>query len=182
METARPRAASSAPTRRGRRGSNQALRAAQDVTFDGVKFESRLDYNRRTLVDHFEQFDHVLVSHPHAAVTRSRADFVLVFSAMNVDEAVARIRIVLIQSIEPQDTRRDHVLRRRRRFVGLKRKAPDKNGSVRHIASDLLRHAKTARRRFKAPLLRPDTKSLRGHRVRADGLFVFFYGELLVSN
>jgi hypothetical protein len=67
-------------------------------------FESRLDYNRRTLIDHFEQFDHVLVTHPHAAVTRSRADFVLVFGAMNVHEAVARIRIVLVQSIEPQNT------------------------------------------------------------------------------
>ena len=60
------------------------------------RLQSRLDYNRRTLVDHFEQFDHVLVTHPHAAVTRRRADFVLVFGAMNVDEAGARVRIVLI--------------------------------------------------------------------------------------
>ena len=70
-------------------------------------FESRLDYNWRTLIDHFEQFDHVLVTHPHAAMTRSRADFVLVFGAMNVNEAVARIRIVLVQPVEPQNTRRD---------------------------------------------------------------------------
>ena len=75
------------PTRRGRRGSNHALRADQDVRFDGVKLESRLDYNRRALIDHSEQFDHVLVTHPHTAVTRSRADFVLVFGAMDVDEA-----------------------------------------------------------------------------------------------
>jgi Aspartate-semialdehyde dehydrogenase len=46
---------------------------------------------------------------------------------------------------------------------------------VRHIASDLLRHAKTAGRRFEAPLLCPDTESRRGHGVRADRLFVFFY-------
>jgi len=145
-------------------------------------FESGLDYNRRTLIDNFEQFDHVLVTHPHATVTRSRADFILVFGAMNVDVAVARIRILLVQPVEPQNTRRHQVLRRRRRFVGLKRNAPHKNGSVRHIASDLLRHAKTAGRRFEAPLLRPDTESRRGHGVRADGLFVFFYGELLVPN
>ena len=132
--------------------------------------------------DHFEQFDHVLVTHPHAAVTRSRADFVLVFGAMNVDEAVARIRILLVQSVEPQNTRRHQVLCGRKPFVGLKRNAAYKNGSVRHIASDLLRHAKTAGRRFEAPLLRPDTESRRGHGVRADRLFVFFYGELLVSN
>ena len=104
METARLAPLPQLPTRRGRRGSNHALLAAQDVTFDGVKFESPLDYNRRTRVDHFEQFDHVLVTHPHAAVTRSRADFVLVFGAMNVDEAVARIRILVVQSVEPQNT------------------------------------------------------------------------------
>jgi len=64
-------------------------------------FESRLDYNRRTFIDHFEQFDHVLVTHPHTAVTRGCADFVFVFGAMNVDEAVARIRILVVQSVEP---------------------------------------------------------------------------------
>jgi len=65
---------------------------------------SRLDYNRRTVVDHVEQFDHVLVPHSHATVTRGRADFVLVFGAMNVDEPVARIRIVFVEAIEPQNT------------------------------------------------------------------------------
>src|SRR4029450_4269305 len=101
---------------------------------------------------------------------------------MNVCERVTRIRIVLVQSVEPQNTRRHQVLRRRMRFVGLKRNAPYKNGSRRHLASDLLRHAKTAGRRFEAPLLRPDTESRRGHRISANWLFVFFYGELLVSN
>src|SRR5215471_6981433 len=76
---------------------------------------SRLDYNRRTLIDHFEQFDYVFVTHPHAAVTRSGPDFVLVLGPMNVDEAVARIGIVLVQSVEPQNARRDQVLRLRRR-------------------------------------------------------------------
>ena len=69
METARLAPLLQFPTRRGRRGSNHTLLAAQDVTFDGVKFESPLDYNRRTLIDHSKQFDYVLVTHPHAAVT-----------------------------------------------------------------------------------------------------------------
>jgi len=145
-------------------------------------FDSHLDYNRRTLIDHFEQFDHVRVTHSHAAMTRSRADFVLVLGAVNVDETVARIRIPLVQSVKPQNARRDQILRRRKRLVGLKRNAAYKNGSVRHIASDLLPHAKTTDRRFKAPLLRPDSESRSGHRIRADLLFVFFYGELLVPN
>ena len=89
-------------TRASRLQSRTARRSGRQA--DGVKFESLLDNDRRTLIDHFEQFDHVLVTHPHAAVARSRADFVLVFGAMNVDEAVARIRIVLVQSVEPQNT------------------------------------------------------------------------------
>jgi len=57
-----------------------------------------------------------------------------------------------------------------------------KNGSVRHIASDLLRHAKKRPIGvFEASLLRPNTEPRSGHRVGADRLFVFFYGELLVS-
>jgi len=115
-------------------------------------------------------------------MTRSRADFVLVSGAMNVNEAVARIRILLVQSVEPQNTRRHQVLCGRKPCVGLKRNTAYKNGSVRHIASDLLGYAKTADRRFEASRLRPNTEPRSGHRVDADRLFVFFDGELLVSD
>src|SRR5215211_9032859 len=115
-------------------------------------------------------------------MTRSRADFVLMPGAMNVNESVACIRILLVQTVEPQNTRRHRILCRRKRFGGAKWNTAYKNGSVRHIASDLLRHAKTAGRRFEAPLLRPDTESRSGHRISSNWLFVFFYGELLVSN
>jgi len=101
LETARPRAASLFRTRRGRRGSIM-LFDGTDRQFDAeLKNPSLLDYNRRAFVDHLEQFDHVLVTHPHAAVTRSRSDFVLVFRSMNVNETVARIRIVLVEPIQP---------------------------------------------------------------------------------
>ena len=60
---------------------------------------SSFDYNRRTLIDHFEQFDYVLVAHPHAAMARSRADFVLMFGAMNVHVPVAGIHILLVKSV-----------------------------------------------------------------------------------
>src|SRR4051812_11163689 len=149
---------------------------------EASRLQSRFDDNRRTLIDYREQLDHVLVTHPHAPVTGSCADFVLVFGAMNVDIAVARIRIVLVQSVEPQNTRHDRVLRRRSRFVRPKRNPPDENSSVGHIASNLLRDAETAGWRFEAPLLCPDAEPRCRHGVRANGPFVFFYGELLVSN
>ena len=62
---------------------------------------SRLDHNRRALVHDFEQFDYVCVTHPHTAKARSRTDFVFVSRPMNVDETVARIRILLLQSVQP---------------------------------------------------------------------------------
>src|SRR4029077_11801799 len=104
------------------------------------------------------------------------------FVVMHGGVEAARVCSPLLTTVEPQNTRRHQVLRRRKRFVGLKWNAPHKNGSVRHIASDLLRHAKTAGRRSEAPLLRPDTKSRRGHGVRADRLLILYDGELLLSN
>src|SRR6186997_6044 len=91
-------------------GSNATRASSAPITrrpalrrsWRGCRARLRLYYNRRTVVDHFEQLDHVLVTHPHAPVTGGRADLVFVFSAMNVDEAVARIRIVFVQAIEPQ--------------------------------------------------------------------------------
>jgi hypothetical protein len=68
------------------------------------------------------------------------------------------------------------------RFVGLKRNAADENRPMRHIASNLLRHAKTAGRRFEAPLLCANPESRRGHGVSANRLFILFYRELLVPN
>ena len=91
-------------TRRGRRGSNDAIALPRMASSTCSSLRSRLDYNRRTLINHFGQFDYVLVTHPHAAVTRRRTNFVLVSGSMNVDEAVACVCIVLVQSIEPQNT------------------------------------------------------------------------------
>src|SRR5262249_57441096 len=98
---------------------------------------SRLDYNWRTFIDHLEQFDHVRVTHPHAAMTHGHADFVLVFSAMNVNEAIARIRILLVESVEPQNARRHKILCRRERVVGPKRHPPYQNASVLPIPTHL---------------------------------------------
>src|SRR5690348_10317325 len=101
---------------------------------------------------------------------------------MDVHEPVACIRIVVVESVEPQNTRCHKILRRRKRIVGPKRNAPDKNSSLRHIVSDLRRHAETAGRRFETPLLRPYTESRRGNRISADSLFAIFHGELLIAN
>jgi hypothetical protein len=97
METARPRAAPSASPATAIAAPMAGVASLMATNTTTCKLrKSPLDYNGRTLIDHFEQFDHVRVAHPHTAMTRNHADFVLVFGAMNVDEAVARIRILLV--------------------------------------------------------------------------------------
>ena len=55
-----------------------------------------LNYNWRALVHEIEQFDHVRIPHPDTTAAVWRADLVLVFRAMDVDEAVACIGILLV--------------------------------------------------------------------------------------
>jgi len=59
------------------------------------------DNDGRAFIDKIEQLDHVRIAHPHASMARWVADFVLVFGTVNVNEAVARVRVVLIQAIKP---------------------------------------------------------------------------------
>ena len=61
---------------------------------DGVV--SHLNYDRCALVHQIKQFDYIRVPHPDATAAVRRADLVLMFGAMDVDEAVARIGILLV--------------------------------------------------------------------------------------
>ena len=63
--------------------------------------DSFLNHDWGVFVHQIEQLDHVRVQHPDAAAAGRRADLAFVFGAMNVDVAVARIGILLIQSVEP---------------------------------------------------------------------------------
>ena len=59
------------------------------------------DHDWCAFIDKIEQLDYVRIAHPHASMARWVADFVLVFCPVNVNEAVARVRVVLIQAIKP---------------------------------------------------------------------------------
>ena len=62
---------------------------------------SCLNYDRRTLIHEIEQLDHVRIPHPHATAAVGSADFALVFGAMDVNESIACIGILLVQPVEP---------------------------------------------------------------------------------
>jgi len=53
-----------------------------------------LNHDRRVFIDEIEQFNYVRVAHSNATVAGWPADLVLVLGAMNVDEALARVRVV----------------------------------------------------------------------------------------
>ena len=55
-----------------------------------------LNHDRRLFIDEIEQFNHVRVAHSNTTVAVRPADLVLVFRAMNVDEALARVRVVFL--------------------------------------------------------------------------------------
>jgi hypothetical protein len=59
------------------------------------------DHDGRVFIDKIEQLDYVRIAHPHASMARRVADFVLVFCPVNVNETVARVRVVFIQAIKP---------------------------------------------------------------------------------
>ena len=51
--------------------------------------------DRRAFDHEIEQFDHVVISHAYAAVTIGRADLVLVFRPMDINETSVGVRIML---------------------------------------------------------------------------------------
>src|SRR4029077_8514097 len=129
-----------------------------------------LKYDRRLFVDQIEQFNHVRVAHSNTTVAVRPADLVLVFRAMNVDEAIARVRVVFLQPIEPENTRHHQVLRRRKRITRPERHATSKNCSARQPVANLFSHPKTAERRFQAAMLDADSEPRSRNRIGSQQL------------
>ncbi len=62
---------------------------------------SCLNYDWRAFIHEIEQFDYIRVPHSNAAAAVGNADLVLVFGPVDVDETLACICILLVQSVEP---------------------------------------------------------------------------------
>jgi hypothetical protein len=77
---------------------------------------------------------------------------------VNVNEAVARVRVVFVQTIEPKNSRRDQVLGRRKWIVGLERDAALKNCPGPQAVSDFRHDSKIAGRRFIAALFHTEAE------------------------
>jgi hypothetical protein len=135
-----------------------------------------------TLINKLKQVYDINISHSDAPVAGWPADFVLVFGAVNVNETVARVGVVLIQAIEPQDARHHQVLSRRKLIAGFQRHATLENSIARQAAADLLCDTEVADWCFHAAFLSPDSKSRSRHRVGADWRLVFHQREALIAD
>jgi hypothetical protein len=77
----------------------------------------RANDDRGAFINKLEQFGHIRVAHANAAVAIGRANFVLVLRAVDVDESVVRVRVVLFGSIEPKNARHDEIFSGRKRII-----------------------------------------------------------------
>ena len=135
-----------------------------------------------TLINELKQVYDINISHSDASVAGWHADFVLVPGAVNVNETVARVGVVFIQAIKPQDAGHHEVCSRRKRIFGFQRDATLKHSITRQAAADLLCNLETAGWCFHAAFFRPDSKSRRGHRVTANWRLAFHHSEALIAN
>lgn len=138
--------------------------------------------DRRFCFHKVKQLNHICVAHSNATVARRLTDFVLVPRPVNVNEAIAGIGVVFVQTIQPQNPRHHQILRGRERIVRPKRHAAAKNRSVRRIAADLFCDPKSAGRRFEAALFGPNPKTGSGYRVGTQSFVASFQNEALIFN
>jgi hypothetical protein len=129
-----------------------------------------------------KQLNHIRVAHANATVARRPADFVFVLGPVDVNEAVARIGVVFVQTVEPKNARHHQVLRRRQRITWRKRHAAAKDRAAGGIAADFFYDAKSAGRRLETALFSPDTKVGSGNRVGTQRFIASFQSEALLSN
>jgi hypothetical protein len=122
-------------------------------------------------LNQFEKFNEIGIPHPNAAVTCRFADFMFVVRPVNVNEAVARVRVVRFESI----VRRMFILK-------TDRFATFENGADGRVASKFFGNPKLAQRRFHAAFLRTEAEARRGNGISAYRLLAGFQRESLIAN
>jgi len=68
------------------------------------------DANIHTGRDEIEELNDVLISQPHASVAGWLADQVFSIGAVNVDEAISGVGILLIETLQPENTREHSIV------------------------------------------------------------------------
>lgn len=128
----------------------------------------------RVFINEIEQVDDILIPHPNAAVAGGLTDFVFVFRAVDIDKAVARVRIIFFETVEPKNTRRDEVFRVGQRIVRAKGDARFENCPGRGGVADFFPNAKFSHGRFHAALFRTQAETRTRDWIRAQRFIATF--------
>ena len=120
--------------------------------------------------------------HPHAAVAGGRAELRFGIRAVDVDVAVEGVRVLRVESVEPEDARLDVIL-----FIALLtdesgRDAADENLARRRAVAMFFRDAEASGRRAIRARLRAESEARCGDDVAADERVVFDEVERLRRN
>ena len=113
-------------------------------------------------------------------MTVGRADLVLVFCAVNVDEAIAGVGIFGIKSFEPKDPGGHEIFRVGKRIVGTQCHARLEDCSRFGAVPDLLRDPKITERRLVAAFFGANPEARTGDRKRANFLAVTSQAKELI--
>ena len=130
--------------------------------------------DRSPLVYEVEQIDDISVTHSNAAVAVWPANFVFVLRAMDVDEPVFGVCVVVIQAVEPKNTRGNEILSRGQWVLRAKRQSTAENGALRHSVADFFRNLKTAEWGLHAPRFATEPKPGTRDGVGTDRLAIAF--------
>lgn len=142
---------------------------------------SSSDPDRGAFRHEIEEFHDLVVPHAHASVAHGLSEEIFLVGAVNVDVAVMRVGIVLIQAHKPEDTTEDEVLLA---FItqspfsdGL---PPFENGAQGGFMAKLLTDLELSQGRAIAPFL--TTRAIGGCRndVVADFLFALIESKTLL--
>ena len=110
------------------------------------------------------------------------ADLVLVLGPVNVNEAVASIRVVIVHAVQPKNSRHHQVVGGGQRVFRPEGHSAAKNRSTRHVAADLLGDPEIAGRRLETAFLGPNAKPRCGNWIGADSFTVASKRKLLVAD
>ena len=72
-------------------------------TAETAVFQLFSNHHRGIFIDKVKQLDDIGSAHTDATVARRFANFVFVFRAVNIDKALARVRVMLFQPVEPKN-------------------------------------------------------------------------------
>lgn len=141
-----------------------------------------LDHDGGLFIYEIEQLDDIGVAHPDAPVAVGPANLVFVFGAVNVDETPARVHVVIVQAIEPENARSNQVLGRWKRVFGFQRHPALKNCPDRHAVTDLCRHAKIPGGRFVAAFFHAQAEARTRDRKFFHRFIATLQSEHLIAN